>query len=276
MFKKTFIFLILLFLFFAPIFSVAEAGLVPCGLSKGTPEEMSPCTLCHLILGFKNITSFGLELLITVSAVGIFIAGFMYIISSGNEEMVTKAKGFLKASLTGFIIVSMAWFFVNLTIWTLAKNHEMELVVGKKWNEFKCDTTSLVMPASPTRELIADELSDASARARLSTLGISVNAPEPRTSLQGLPETVISNLEKIKSVCGGSITITGGTEDGHKSHGQGKPVIDLRWDESLAACIKNNASTFNTTKLCTAPQDSEYRINCTYNETNQHIHIAFS
>ncbi len=138
---------------FLPIFS-ANAGLVPCGLSNddsSTPniKEDQPCTLCHLIIGIQNIVSFGLKLLITVAAVGIFISGVMYIISSGSEEMMKNAKAFLTASLTGFTITLMAWFFVYTVMWILSADpesitdpNEKVLIERKAWNKFECSTES--------------------------------------------------------------------------------------------------------------------------------------
>jgi len=137
---------------FLPVFS-ANAGLVPCGLSVDDKDldgnQAVPCTLCHLIVGTQNIISFGLKLLITVAAVGIFIAGVMYIISAGNEGMMTNAKAFLTASLTGFTITLMAWFFVYTVMWILSADpesitdpNEKALVERKAWNKFECSTES--------------------------------------------------------------------------------------------------------------------------------------
>ncbi|MFZ2975163.1 MAG: hypothetical protein WA055_00855 [Candidatus Moraniibacteriota bacterium] len=140
---------------FLPIFS-AHAGLVPCGSSKNDPltpnvDESQICTLCHLIIGIKGIIDFGLKLLITVAAVGIFIAGVMYIISAGNEGMMTNAKAFLTASLTGFTIVLMAWFFVNAVMWILSADPESitdnkATLERKAWNKFECSTQSSATP----------------------------------------------------------------------------------------------------------------------------------
>jgi hypothetical protein len=122
-----------------PFFS-ANAGLVPCGLNQGTPEEMSPCTLCHLIIGIKRIIDFGLKTLVTVAFVGIFIAGVMYIISAGSEEMMKRAKEFLKASLTGFALVLCAWLIVNIVMWVLSTN--ITSMGATNWYTFTCNTQS--------------------------------------------------------------------------------------------------------------------------------------
>jgi len=135
---------------FLPIFS-AQAGLVPCGSSQDDAttlnvDESQICTLCHLIVGIQNIVSFGLKLLITVGAVGIFIAGVMYIISSGNEGMMTNAKAFLTASLTGFTIVLCAWLIVNVTMWILSAETKLGVEEATNWYTFSCKTQSSTTP----------------------------------------------------------------------------------------------------------------------------------
>ena len=88
----------------------------------------------------------------------------------------------------------------------------------------------------PTRwGAIAD---DARVRTRLKQSGITVNnnvcvTPTSRgcTTVGGLPEESISMVEKVKSACGSaSIIISGGTEDGHSSHGPGKRPVDISFN----------------------------------------------
>ncbi len=140
---------LLFFGIFLPIFS-AQAGLVPCGLSVDDKDlagdQTGACTLCHLIVGIQNIVSFGLKLLITVAAVGIFIAGVMYIISSGSEEMMKNAKAFLTASLTGFTIVLCAWLIVNVIMWVLSAKTKLGVEEANNWYTFSCSTQSSATP----------------------------------------------------------------------------------------------------------------------------------
>lgn len=129
--------------FFLASFSVANAaGIVPCG-------DGSPCTLCHLIVGFHNLVSFLLKLVVTIALAGIFFAGVMYILSSGNEGMITSSKNFLRASVMGFAIVLGAWLIVNVTMWALSAKDsngdgvpDFGIATTGKWNEFSCSTTN--------------------------------------------------------------------------------------------------------------------------------------
>lgn len=128
-------------------------GVVPCGRNSNdakTPEdESAPCTLCHLIVGFQRLVQYGMYMVVTLALVGIFCAGVMYIVSTGDENMMTQAKGFLKVSLIGFSVVIGAWLIVNVTMWVLGAREASDEggVLGLginvvSWNKFTCDTTS--------------------------------------------------------------------------------------------------------------------------------------
>lgn len=134
-------------LFFLPD-AVASAqtmpgGLVPCGNGN------DPCTLCHFIVGFHNLVSVMLKLVATAALAGIFIAGVMYIISAGDETMMTGAKNFIKASVTGFVVVLGAFLIVNVTMWALSAKDSngdgmSDMGVGQAgWFSFTCSTESL-------------------------------------------------------------------------------------------------------------------------------------
>lgn len=122
-------------------------GIVPCGRNTGTAEEMAPCTLCHLVVGFQRLVQYGTYMVVTLALVGIFFAGVMYIVSTGDENMMTRAKGFLKVSLIGFAVVIGGWLIVNVTMWVLGARETSDEggVLGikiVKWNQFTCDTKS--------------------------------------------------------------------------------------------------------------------------------------
>lgn len=125
-----FFFAFLLFLF-VPVLHSSAAGLVPCGLKGGTP-----CTLCHLIVGIKNIVDWLIKIAVTAALTGITISGVMYVISTGDPGMMQTAKNFLKACIIGFILTLGAWLIVSLTMWLIAA--QTDLGISKKWNEFDC------------------------------------------------------------------------------------------------------------------------------------------
>ena len=131
--KSLFILSLFLLLLFP---SISSAGIVPCG------GATDPCTLCHLIIGIHNLIEWGKDILVTLAIVAIFISGIIYIISTGNEKMITQAKSFLTASLVGFTVTLAAWLIVNVTIiWIANANPDLNIGITN-WNTFKCDTAS--------------------------------------------------------------------------------------------------------------------------------------
>lgn len=149
-FKKKISFVTALCLLTIPFVSSA-AGLIPCA----TTENPEPCTLCHFIIGFKKIVDYGLGLITIAAIVGLFFAGVMYIISSGDEAMMTKAKGFIKSSLIGFAVVFLGWLIITVTMYVLsAKTADDDGgVLGiniESWNKFSCDDTSSAPTPPPT------------------------------------------------------------------------------------------------------------------------------
>jgi hypothetical protein len=127
----------------APISSPAtSAGIVPCG------GATDPCTLCHLIIGIKNLIEWGKNILIVVTIVAIFISGIIYIVSTGSEKMITKAKELFTASLIGFAVTLGAWLIVNVTIlWVANANPQLNIGVTS-WNTFSCNTESSALAGS--------------------------------------------------------------------------------------------------------------------------------
>lgn len=144
--KKTATILILIF-FAAIIFSNVSGamaastfeeptwtGIVPCGTGSDA------CTICDFIVGIQRIVQYGLYLSVTVAFLGIFFAGFMYIISSGDTKMMEQAKGFLKAALIGFTVVLGGWMIVNITLNILSVNYGN--IDKTNWYTFECTSTS--------------------------------------------------------------------------------------------------------------------------------------
>jgi len=85
--------------------------------------------------------------------------------------------------------------------------------------------------ASPSGE------DEAATRERLRQAGIEINNPNPCTGSQvngcttvaGLPtDLIIRALTELKKECQCGLMITGGTEAGHRTHGPGKGIIDLK------------------------------------------------
>lgn len=53
------------------------------------------------------------------------------------------------------------------------------------------------------------------------------------TNVVGLPPTTIQHVMQLATLCGCPLTITGGSEGGHETHGPGRAAIDLRQSQQL-------------------------------------------
>ena len=137
--NKSILFVLIFFCLF--IFSdFANAGLVPCGNEGGIESR---CTLCHLFVGIQNIITWGRNILVIVAVVAIVAGGIMYIISAGDEKMMSSAKGIIKQALWGVLIVLGAWVIVNTVMLVLGTNLNA-LSITSSWNEFSCSTAVTV------------------------------------------------------------------------------------------------------------------------------------
>lgn len=109
---------------------------------------------------------------------------------------------------------------------------------------------------------------------------------ETCTSFEGIPGWVVEKLILIQKACikekkvTNCVTVTGGTEIGHLSHGMGKPIVDLSFNTQLADFLKadidrGEKNYYNITKICTTPEDKKYRHSCDTDEDVRHLHIEF-
>jgi hypothetical protein len=111
-------------------------AIVPCGNGS---EYADRCTLCHLVVGFDGLIDYGFKIFIFVALLSITASGIFYIVSTGNQEMMGKAKGVIVNTLFGFAFVLLAWLIVNVTISVLGV--DMGLIKpGKTWGSFECDS----------------------------------------------------------------------------------------------------------------------------------------
>lgn len=101
---------------------------------------------------------------------------------------------------------------------------------------------------------------DSVTRQQFTSAGISINKENCKTageknctSVYGIGSKVLPALKELKNLCKCSITITGGTEEGHASHGIGKNIIDISLSDSkLNEFITKNGK--ETTVSCGYPQ----------------------
>ncbi|MFA5961411.1 MAG: hypothetical protein WC848_01870 [Parcubacteria group bacterium] len=129
-------------LFFGATHFASAAGIVPCGTGAN-----DPCTLCHLIIGIKNLMDWGMTIIITLAITAICIAGVILIVSSGDPKLTTQGKSFITSAVIGFALTLGAWLIVNVTLWIFSAKsgtggYNLGLEQDKNWHSFTCSTTS--------------------------------------------------------------------------------------------------------------------------------------
>lgn len=216
--------------------------------------------------------------LLSVAAILAFLkivfAGFKWIAAAGNPSTIQDAKDAIFKAVLGLALAFVAW----LILWTINP-----ALVGLS-SGTPPTAPGANPPAAPgANPPTGSTLSNDQAVALLQGAGINITSTggcsDPTnpscTSLEGIPASTVTSLINIKQACNCSITITGGTETGHQTHGPGLPVVDLEFNDTLASYLKNNTSSLGISAICTAPQDAQYRYNCNFDEGTRHIHISF-
>jgi len=141
-FILSFVFVALLFggFFLSPSYSQGQEigvdpgfqGIVPCGRSSG--GEAETCTLCHLVIGLHRIFSYGIFIIVMVALGVFFIAGAVYIVSFGSQELMEKAKRTMLYSMSGLVIVACAWLIINVTLFALSANPDLGVGMPNWWS----------------------------------------------------------------------------------------------------------------------------------------------
>lgn len=194
-----------------------------------------------------------------VLAVIMIIVGGIKYMSTDAFSGKSEAKDTIQNAILGLLLALSAWIILN-TINPDILNIDIRLTPA---------------PAAPTQtgtggggngtlpgyDLTPQQIAeDAQIRASLSGHNppILVNNSSPCTTatqttgctnVVGLPASALNMLFAISTACGCSITITGGTEGGHQTHGPGLAVFDLR----PSANLNNFLAQFNP--AAANPQD---------------------
>ena len=215
--------LILLILIFAiPVTHAADTVLevgIP-GITGAAPGDPAPGMVKYIsflytfVLGFVGIAGFA-----SLVFWGAVWAG------SGIIDKKRQALDGIKNSLTGIAIALTAFIILN-TI-----NPDLTIIKEP------------IIRGISIEALKAQKMSTEETRVRqiLNDVGININkgsCPPAYTNCSGigtnvggLPGEAINGLLELKKACNCDIMVTGGTENGHQSHGTGKPMVDLRSDK---------------------------------------------
>lgn len=248
---------------------------------------------CDILKLANNIIQFGVYASVIVSTLMFTWAGILYVTAAANKGNLEKARGIFWKVFIGLIIVLSAWLIVD-TIMKVFVGDTGRLGV---WNTLDCSSstnggsnTGGNQPGSvtPTTGNNGPTLTDAEARKQLTEAGIGIessgncsNQDQTNcTSLEGIPQSTVTKLINLKQQCeksGGTcnITVTGGTEAGHQTHGSGRPAVDIRFDQKTADYIYAHRAELGIKQICTTAANSKYRYMCTTNESQNHLHLGF-
>lgn len=98
-----------------------QSGLVPCGRNKNDPatpyNEKESCDLRHLGFLLQNLLDFILwKVSLFVLLVLAVITGATSYFSLGGPNSLTRIKTVFRSFLVGFLILMLAWMFVNIVL----------------------------------------------------------------------------------------------------------------------------------------------------------------
>jgi len=127
--------LTLIILFTIPVFTFA-AGLVPCG---GTGEPA--CQACHVLSLGQNLLTWFITIMASIIALTFAFGGMKMVMSGGNGEAVSQAKGMMTNSVIGLIILLSSYLIVD----TFLKLFVKDALLGT-WNKIDC----VALPAYST------------------------------------------------------------------------------------------------------------------------------
>ena len=114
-FNYTLIYYLIIFAILVAPFSLAYAGLIPCGDKGGTD-----CTFKDLFALVANVISFLLfKLAVPLAAIAFAWAGVLLLTDGGNEGKRKKAKEIIQYAVFGLAIALAAWLIVNTIFTTL-------------------------------------------------------------------------------------------------------------------------------------------------------------
>ena len=114
--KKQIFILLSALILFAPT-AVQARGLVPCGGYEADGVTLErPCGVTDVFVLIARVTNFLIAMAGVFAVYELVGAGFWLIVSTGNEEAITKRKSQATSAVVGFVLVLMAYMFVNTVV----------------------------------------------------------------------------------------------------------------------------------------------------------------
>lgn len=190
-----------------------------------------PAQCTDLPTYLPNAFNLAIGIAVGLAFIMITFGGVLYATSDAinNKE---DGKKYIQNALGGLLLVIGAYTILN--------------TINPQILNFNLNIDRISPTQAPTITALADEQT---IRQRLSGSQITVNAnpcangqTRGCTNLNGLPENAITGLIAVRTACNCALVITGGTEGGHVTHGQGRAIVDLRPSTGLNRYIWNNVN----------------------------------
>ncbi|MDQ5961470.1 MAG: hypothetical protein QG581_391 [Patescibacteria group bacterium] len=207
------------------------------------------------------------------------IGAFMYMLSAANTSKMGSAKEIMQDALIGLVLALTSYLIlyvinpdlVNLKLPTVSMPSTSSTPSGGA-------PTSVTPPAGTYSHTEAVQALSSKGIGTSSSGNCSDQNNKSCTSLDGIPKATIEDIIRLKEGTKCPVTVTGGTEVGHKSHGTGLPVVDLSENTCLEQYFSQNKPVgYDVTKICADGTSQAASYNCgSYVEAQAHFHIQFN
>lgn len=247
---------------------------------------------------FGNLYKLALWIVAISALFMLVVGGFLYLSSAGNTALLGTAKKVIYSALIGLVIALISWLLLDTinSDLTNLKLTGLTGAIGTSGANGTSTSTSATAGTGPGGSTTSGTYTHAEAVAALSAAGISVTSSTGClgkdaagcTTLEQIPKAAIDDLIAIKKDCGCSFSVTGGTETtGHKSHGPGKPIVDVTQDTTLGNFLYSKAGGsgsatitqspgYGISKICVTTSWEKLNYKCgSYRETKPHFHLVF-
>ena len=252
--------------------------------------NLCPLSWSAVIMTINNVITLSITLAIVfVAPIMLAYSGFLLVTNAFNPSAKEDAKKMITNAIVGIVIALAAWMIVDALMAVLyhptdpeqwggtwselitgggipvcipvaSSLHQVAPGVGAAGVSPDGTVTTAPSPVGPGQYTHAEALAVLQAHGNISlssTGGCSDPNNRSCTSLEGIPRGAITNITGIQTLCNCGITISGGTETGHLSHGQGLPVVDFNYSDALLRGIRaagyNADTNFSRGATCEPP-----------------------
>lgn len=227
---------------------------IPCvGTDRSCAGQATKTNLETYLPGIFNL-AIGISAAFAV--LNLVWGGFQYLSSDAIMKK-SEGKNRLSHSITGLVLVIAAWLILyTINPKLLVNTLSLETVVVRA--PYGAEGTILYTGEGKplnAQELVADkeirDFLESSANIKVYADPCQGTQTKNCVNLNGLPNSAQVGLKNLSFDCPScTITITGATEGGHATHGEGKPIVDLRSNNTqLNNYITNDNNPMRQTSL---------------------------